>query len=95
MPMGIQPGGFTTSRCDCCPKDLEAHCSRHACLHMRLSRAALAMLADKRSSVTLVVRIDMILPSAVLHAGVPRVFVERITLKKTAAAKGHRHRKKH
>jgi hypothetical protein len=64
-------------------------------LHLRLNRAALAKLAGKRSSVTLFVRIDMVMPSAVLHGGVPRVFVKRITLKKTAAAKGHRHRKKH
>ncbi len=64
-------------------------------LHLRLNRAALAKLAGRRSSVTLVVRIDMVLPSAVLRAGVPRVFVKRLTLKKTAATKGHRHRKKH
>ena len=60
-------------------------------LHLRLNRAALAKLAGKRSSVTLVVRIDMVLPSAVLHAGVPRVLVKRITLKRAPA----RHRKKH
>jgi ElaB/YqjD/DUF883 family membrane-anchored ribosome-binding protein len=60
-------------------------------LHLRLGRAALAKLAGKRSRVALVVRIDMVMPSAVLHAGVPRVFVKRITLKRAPAG----HHKKH
>ena len=60
-------------------------------LHLRLNRAALAKLAGKRSHVTLVVRIDMVMPSAVLHAGVPRVFVKRITLKRAPVG----HHKKH
>ena len=47
--------------------------------------------AGKRSHVTLVVRIDMVMPSAVLHAGVPRVFVKRITLKRAPVG----HHKKH
>jgi hypothetical protein len=52
-------------------------------VHIRLSRAVLAKLAGKRSSLTLVVRIDMILPSANLHSGVPRVFIKHITIKRT------------
>ncbi len=60
-------------------------------LHLRLGRAALAKLAGKRSRVTLVVRIDMVMPSAVLHAGVPRVLVKRITLKRAPVG----HHKKH
>lgn len=59
--------------------------------HLRLGRAALAKLVGKRSCVMLVVRIDMGLPSAVLHAGVPRVFVKRITLKRALVG----HHKKH
>jgi hypothetical protein len=42
-----------------------------------------------------VLRIEMILPSKSLPGGLPRSFVERITLKKAPAAKGHKHRKKH
>jgi len=51
-------------------------------IHLHLNRAALAKLAGKRSSVTLVVRIDMIVPSAYLHAGIPRSFVKRVTIKR-------------
>jgi hypothetical protein len=64
-------------------------------LGLRLNRAALNRLAGKHNSITLNLRVNMILPSKLIKGGLPRMVVERITLKKTAAAKGHRHRKKH
>ncbi len=61
-------------------------------LSLPINRAALNKLAGKRNSVTVVVRLDMLLPSKVVPGGVPRVLVERITLKRTPPA--HRHRKR-
>jgi hypothetical protein len=58
-------------------------------LDVPLNWVALSKLAGRHASVTVVVRVDMVLPSNSLAAGVPRVFVERITLKLTAAATGH------
>ena len=58
-------------------------------LALKLNRAALNKLAGKRSSVSVYVRVDMILPSALYKGGLPRVSVKRITLKRTPAAKGH------
>lgn len=58
-------------------------------LKLRLSRAALAKLAGKRNSVTVLVRVDMILPSKLLKGGVPRSFVQRVTLKR-APKRHHR-----
>jgi hypothetical protein len=62
-------------------------------LSLHLNRAALNKLAGKRSSVVVYLRVDMILPSRIFKAGVPRSIVERITLKRTPAAKGHPHAK--
>jgi hypothetical protein len=64
-------------------------------LVLKLNRAALSKLAGKRNSVTVYVRVDMLLPSALYKAGLPRASVERITLKRTPAAKGHKPHKKH
>jgi hypothetical protein len=64
-------------------------------LKLPLSRAGLNRLAGKRKSVTVVLRVEMLLPSAHLPGGLPRAFVERITLKRTPAGKGHRPAKKH
>lgn len=63
-------------------------------LKLRLNRAALNKLAGKRSSVTVVLRIVMILPSKNMPGGLPRTFVQRITLKKSPA-KRHRPHKGH
>ena len=58
-------------------------------------RAALNKLAGKRNSLIVYVRVDMVLPSMLYKGGLPRSFVERITLKRTPAAKGHKPHKKH
>jgi hypothetical protein len=60
-------------------------------LKLRLNRAALDKLAGKRSSVTVVLRVDMLLPSSVYSSGVPRSFAESITLKR--APKHTKHKK--
>lgn len=52
-------------------------------LKLHLNRSALNKLAGRRSTVTVYVRVDMILPSGLVRAGVPRSFVQRITLKRT------------
>lgn len=56
-------------------------------LKLKLNRAALSKLAGKRTSVTVYVRVDMLLPSALYKGGLPRAFVKPITLKRTAGAK--------
>lgn len=58
-------------------------------LKLRLSRAGLSKLAGKRSSVPIYVRVDMILPSRLFKGGVPRSFVERVTLTRTTKAIAH------
>ncbi len=58
-------------------------------LALKLNPAALNKLAGKRNRVSVYVRVDMFLPSALYKSGLPRVFVERLTLKRTPAAKGH------
>jgi hypothetical protein len=60
-------------------------------LSLKLNRAAVNKLAGKRNSVSVYVRVDMILPSALYKGGLPRASVERITLKRTPAAKSHHH----
>jgi hypothetical protein len=64
-------------------------------LALKLNRAALNKLAGKRSSVSVYVRVDMILPSALYKGGLPRVSVKRLTLKRAPGGKGHRPHKKH
>ena len=64
-------------------------------LKLPLNRAALNKLAGKRNSLIVYVRVDMVLPSMLYKGGLPRSFVERITLKRTPAAKGHKPHKKH
>jgi hypothetical protein len=64
-------------------------------LKLLLNRAALNKLAGKHNSVSVVLRIEMILPSKSLPGGLPRSFVERITLKKAPAGKGHKPHKPH
>lgn len=51
-------------------------------LKLHLNRAALNTLAGKHNSVKLLLRIDMVLPSSVYKSGLPRSFVESITLKR-------------
>jgi hypothetical protein len=63
-------------------------------LALKLNRAALKKLAGKRNSVSVYVRVDMFLPSALYKSGLPRVFVERLTLKRAPSGKGHGHHKK-
>jgi hypothetical protein len=61
---------------------------------LKLNHAALSKLAGKRNSVTVYVRVNMILPSALYKGGLPRAFVRRVTLKRAPTGKGHRPRKK-
>jgi hypothetical protein len=56
-------------------------------LTLKLDRAAVDRLAGKRNSVTVYVRVDMLLPSALYSGGIPRAFVKPITLKRTARAR--------
>jgi hypothetical protein len=58
-------------------------------LKLHLNRVELSKLAGRRSSVTVYVRVDMILPSGLFKGGVPRSFVERVTLKRTTRAQAH------
>ncbi len=51
-------------------------------LKLPLNRAALDKLAGKRNSITVLLRVDMVLPSSAYESGVPRSFVESITLKR-------------
>jgi len=63
-------------------------------LALKLNRAALNKLAGKHNSVSVYVRVDMILPSALYKGGLPRVSVQRITLKRAPGGKGHKAHKK-
>jgi Skp family chaperone for outer membrane proteins len=58
-------------------------------LVLKLNHVALNKLAGKRNSVTVYVRVNMILPSALYKGGLPRSFVQVIKLKRTPASKGH------
>ena len=58
-------------------------------LELHLNRAALNRLAGKHRTVSLYLRVDMVLPSKQFSGGLPRSFVQRITLKRTPAGKGH------
>jgi hypothetical protein len=51
-------------------------------LKLKLNHAALGKLAGKAGSVTVYVRVQMVLPSGVFKGGVPRSFVQRVTLKR-------------
>jgi len=59
-------------------------------LGLRLNARALGRLAGKRASVTVLLRIEMILPSKTMPGGLPRAFVERITLRRMPAGSGHK-----
>jgi hypothetical protein len=63
-------------------------------LALKLNGAELKKLAGKHSSVSVYVRVDMLLPSALYESGMPRVFVKRVTLKRTPGGKGHKPHKK-
>ena len=63
-------------------------------LSLKLNSAAVNKLAGKRSSVSVYVRVDMILPSALYKGGLPRVSVQRLTLKRAPGGKGHKTHKK-
>jgi hypothetical protein len=63
-------------------------------LALKLNGAELKKLAGKHSSVSVYVRVDMLLPSALYESGLPRVFVKRVTLKRTPGGKGHKPHKK-
>ena len=54
-------------------------------LKLHLNRAALNKLAGKRNSVTIYVRVNMVLPSKLYPSGVSRSFVQRATLERTPA----------
>lgn len=62
-------------------------------LVLKLNKAALKKLAGKRNSLTVSVRVDMLLPSGLYKGGLPRAFVESITLKRTPAGKHAAHKK--
>jgi len=57
-------------------------------LHLRLNRAAINKLAGRRSTATLYVHVVMVLPAKNHHAGVPKEFVERFTIKRAPAKPG-------
>ena len=63
-------------------------------LALKLNPAALNKLAGKRNSVSVYVRVDMFLPSALYKGGLPRVSVKRITLERAPGGKGHKTHKK-
>jgi hypothetical protein len=67
-------------------------------LKLPINRAALNKLAGRHNSVTVVLRVVMTLPSKSLPGGLPRAFVERVTLKRAPAPKkghsGKGHKKK-
>jgi hypothetical protein len=63
-------------------------------LALKLNSAALNKLAGKRNSVSVYVRVDTILPSALYKGGLPRVSVKRLTLKRAPGGKGHKPGKK-
>jgi hypothetical protein len=63
-------------------------------LALKLNGAELKKLAGKHNSVSVYVRVDMLLPSALYKSGLPRVFVKRLTLKRAPGGKGHGHHKK-
>jgi uncharacterized protein YdbL (DUF1318 family) len=52
-------------------------------LKLHINRTALNKFAGKRNSVTVLLRVDMVLPSSVYPRGVPRSFLEPIKLKRT------------
>ena len=64
-------------------------------LVLKLNHAALKKLAGKGNSLTVTVRVDMLLPSGLYKGGLPRAFVQTITLKRTPghASKSKRHKK--
>jgi len=56
-------------------------------IKIKLNRAALDRLAGKRGSVTVYVRVQMVLPSGTFKGGVPRVFEQRVTLERAPKRK--------
>jgi len=56
-------------------------------LSLHLNRAALDKLAGKRGSVTLLLRVDLVLPSELYKGGVPRSFLDMIKLKRAPKRK--------
>jgi len=64
-------------------------------LTLKLNRAAVNRLAGKHDSVSVYVRVDMLLPSALYRGGLPRVSVQRVTLERTPGGKGHRGHRAH
>ena len=71
------------------------HVTRHGVpagklkLRIPLSRSALKKLAGAHASITVYVRLDMVLPSRAFPKGVPRSFVQRVTLKRSPKSKPH------
>lgn len=63
-------------------------------LSLKLNRAAVNRLAGKRDSVSVYVRVNMLLPSALYKGGLPRVSVRRVTLKRAPGGKGRKAHKK-
>ena len=63
-------------------------------LALKLNPAALNKLGGKHNSVSVYVRVDMLLPSALYKGGLPRVFVKRLTLERAPGGKGHKTHKK-
>jgi hypothetical protein len=56
-------------------------------LSLHLNRKALDKLAGKRSSLTLVLRVDLVLPSELYKGGVPRSFLDTIKLERASKHK--------
>jgi hypothetical protein len=63
-------------------------------LVLKLNHSALNKLAGKRNSLTVLVRVDMLLPSGLYKGGLPRAFVKSIKLKRTVAGKHGAHKKR-
>jgi hypothetical protein len=51
-------------------------------LSLRINRKALDKLAGKHSSVTVLLRVDMVLPSELYEGGVPRSFIDAVKLER-------------
>lgn len=62
-------------------------------ISLHVDRRALARLAHGRSSLAAILHLNMVLPSRSLKGGLPRAFVERLTLERAAGHARHGHRK--
>lgn len=74
----IRPFGRSTTRAAAVGKVV---------LKLKLSRSAIRQLAGRRSSLPVLLRVNMRLPSATVHGGVPRAVVRPVTLKRASGRK--------